>query len=221
MSDKSDVIPSTPTAADYESEAPRPWIPDVSEPFQLLETWLKDAGETEPNDASAASLATVDADGLPDVRIVLVRGLSSQDGLTFYTNYQSSKGQQLAQAPKAALCFHWKSQRRQVRLRGSVVQAPKEISDAYFNQRAAESRVAAIASLQSQPLPDRTVFEAKMQEITSAYIDPADIPRPAHWGGYQLIPTQIEFWQDQKFRTHDRLAFSLDSGVWTSKRLYP
>lgn len=221
MSDQSDVIPSTPTAADYESEAPRPWIPDTDEPFGLLETWLKDAGETEPNDASAAALATVDADGLPDVRIVLVRGLSSLDGLTFYTNYESSKGVQLAQNPKAALCFHWKSQRRQVRVRGSVEQAPAEVSDAYFNQRAAESRVAAIASQQSQPLSDRTAFEAKMQEIAAAYVNPADIPRPEHWGGYRLLPTEIEFWQDQKFRTHDRLAFVLRDGAWTSRRLYP
>lgn len=221
MSDNSDIIPPTPSAADYNSEGPRPWIPDTDDPFALLETWLKDAGETEPNDASAASLATVDTDGLPDVRIVLVRGLSAKDGLTFYTNYRSGKGQQLAQTPKAALCFHWKSQRRQVRLRGSVVQAPREVSDTYFNQRAAESRIAAIASLQSQPLPDRTVFEDKMREVASAYVDAADIPRPEHWGGYQLIPTQIEFWQDQKFRTHDRLAFALGDGIWTSERLYP
>ena len=114
MSDNSDIIPPTPSAADYNSEGPRPWIPDTDDPFALLETWLKDAGETEPNDASAASLATVDTDGLPDVRIVLVRGLSAKDGLTFYTNYRSGKGQQLAQTPKAALCFHWKSLLRKV-----------------------------------------------------------------------------------------------------------
>lgn len=221
MSDRTDVIPPTPSAEDYEKEGPRPWIPDVADPFSLLETWLKDAGASEPNDASAASLATVDADGLPDVRIVLVRGVSAQDGLTFYTNYESAKGQQLDANPRGALCFHWKSQRRQVRLRGPIAKAPTDVSDSYFNQRAAESRIAAIASQQSRPLANREAFESRMTEIANAYADPADIPRPAHWGGYRLVPTEIEFWQDQKFRTHDRLAFSITNGSWTSARLYP
>jgi len=221
MSDRPDIIPRTPSAEEYENEAPRPWIPDVTEPFGLLEAWLKDAGETELNDASAAALATVGSDGLPDVRIVLVRGLSREDGLTFYTNYESAKGNQISQNPQGALCFHWKSQRRQVRLRGPISKAPADVSDAYFNQRAAESRIAAIASQQSRPLPDRSALDASMQDVAGAYKDLNDIPRPAHWGGYRLRPTQIEFWQDQKFRTHDRLAFALDGDVWTTNRLYP
>lgn len=221
MSDRPDVIPPTPSAQDYHAEDARPWIPDAKDPFALLETWLKEAGETEPNDASAAALATVDSDGLPDVRIVLVRGLSATEGLTFYTNYQSAKGQQLSETPKAALCFHWKSQRRQVRLRGLVEKAADSVSDAYFNQRAAESRIAAIASRQSRPLANRDAFEAEMKQVADSYANPADIPRPSHWGGYHMSPIEIEFWQDQKFRTHDRLSFVLRDGNWDTARLYP
>lgn len=214
-------IPATPTAEDYASEPERDLIPDVDEPFGLLVAWLAEANASEVNDGSAMSLATVDADGMPDVRIVLLRGLSPDEGFKFYTNYDSEKGLQLAAHPKAALCFHWKSLRRQVRVRGLVETLPPEQSDAYFAQRAAQSRIAAIASDQSRPLPARDVFDQRVAEISAIYGDDDDIPRPPHWGGYRLIPQTVEFWQDQAFRMHDRLKLVRDAKGWTRMRLYP
>ena len=158
---------------------------------------------------------------MPDVRIVLLRGLSSEDGLQFYTNYDSAKGEQLAKHPKAALCFHWKTLRRQVRVRGVIEKSSSEQSDTYFQQRAPQSRIAAIASDQSRPLTDREVFNQRVAEISSIYGDDDDIPRPEHWGGYKLLPTEIEFWQDQAFRMHDRLKLKRSGDGWISSRLYP
>lgn len=221
MTDVPVSVPSSPTAEDYAAEGDRPLIPNVHEPFELLETWLKDANETEPNDSAAMSLATVDADGMPDVRVVLLRGLSADEGFKFYTNYDSAKGQQLEKHPKAALCFHWKSQRRQVRVRGTIEKLSSEQSDAYFQQRAPQSRIAAIASDQSRPLDTRDTFNNRVAEISAIYGDDDDIPRPVHWGGYRLIPSEIEFWQDQAFRMHDRLKLTRSSEGWTSSRLYP
>ena len=221
MTDVPVSIPRSPSAADYAAEGDRPLIPDTANPFELLDTWLKEANEHEPNDSTAMSLATVDADGMPDVRIVLLRGLSAEDGLQFYTNYDSAKGVQLAAHPKAALCFHWKSLRRQVRVRGTITKSTPEQSDAYFRQRAPQSRIAAIASDQSRPLDNRDVFNQRVAEISSIYGDDDDIPRPEHWGGYRLMPTEIEFWQDQAFRMHDRLKLKLNGSTWTSARLYP
>lgn len=221
MTEKPAAIPSTPSAEAYAEEVDRPLIPDAPEPFALLESWLEEAGETEPNDPNAAALATVDGDGVPDVRVVLVRGLSPEQGLTFFTNYQSAKGRQLDGIPQAALCFHWKSQRRQVRIRGAVCRASSEVSDTYFNQRAAQSRMAAIVSDQSQPLAERSIFESRLDAVAEAYPETDFIPRPAHWGGYHLKPVQIEFWQDQKFRMHDRLQFCFINEIWSRTRLYP
>jgi pyridoxamine 5'-phosphate oxidase len=221
MTDVPVSIPRSPSAADYAAEGDRPLIPDTSDPFQLLEIWLKEANEHELNDSTAMSLATVDADGMPDVRIVLLRGLNPEDGLQFYTNYESAKGAQLAAQPKAALCFHWKSLRRQVRIRGTISKSTPEQSDAYFQQRAPQSRIAAIASDQSRPLDNRDVFNQRVAEISSIYGDDDDIPRPEHWGGYRLMPTEIEFWQDQAFRMHDRLKLVRDGDGWTQSRLYP
>ena len=221
MTDVPVSIPKSPSAADYAAEGDRPLIPDVSDPFALLEDWLKDANEHEPNDSSAMSLATVDADGMPDVRIVLLRGLSAEEGLQFYTNYESAKGQQLAAHPKAALCFHWKSLRRQVRIRGLIEKSTAEQSDAYFQKRAPQSRIAAIASDQSRPLDDRDVFNQRVAEISAIYGDDDDIPRPEHWGGYCLKPLEIEFWQDQAFRMHDRLKLIRTGDAWSKQRLYP
>lgn len=214
-------IPASPSAEDYASEPERALIPDVNEPYALLDTWLAEANEAELNDSTAMSLATVDADGLPDVRIVLLRGLSPEEGFKFYTNYESAKGQQLTAHPKAALCFHWKSLRRQVRVRGQIEKLSAEQSDTYFAQRAAQSRIAAIASDQSRPLPGRDVFDQRVAEISAVYGDDDDIPRPDHWGGYRLIPTEIEFWQDQAFRMHDRLKLVREGEGWTGTRLYP
>lgn len=221
MTDVPVSIPKSPSQADYAVERERPLIPDVDEPYALLETWLKDANMTEPNDSSAMSLATVDADGMPDVRVVLLRGLSPKDGFQFYTNYESAKGTQLAAHPKAALCFHWKSQRRQVRVRGTIEKTNAEQSDSYFRSRAPQSRIAAIASDQSRPLDDREQFNQRVAEISSIYGDDDDIPRPDHWGGYSLIPTEIEFWQDQAFRMHDRLKMIWTGSAWQKTRLYP
>jgi len=221
MSQDKTAIPPSPTAADYAKQADRPLIPEMSEPFGLLETWLTEARESEPSDSSAMSLATVDAGGLPDVRIVLLRGFSADEGLKFYTNFESAKGDQMASHPKAALCFHWKSLRRQVRVRGEIIKADPADADAYFARRAAQSRISAIASDQSRPLPDRAVFEQRVAELSSIHGDDDDIPRPDHWGGYRLVPSQIEFWQDQAFRMHDRLKFTRTETSWTVTRLYP
>lgn len=221
MTDVPVSIPKSPSAEDYAAEGDRPLIPDVDEPYGLLESWLRDANAHEPNDSTAMSLATVDGDGMPDVRIVLLRGLSAEDGFQFYTNYDSAKGEQLAAHPKAALCFHWKSLRRQVRIRGAIEKASAEQSDAYFSARAPQSRIAAIASDQSRPLSDREVFNQRVAEISSIYGDDDDIPRPEHWGGYRLIPSEVEFWQDQAFRMHDRLKLVRTGKGWTRSRLYP
>lgn len=221
MTDVPVSIPRSPSAAEYAAEGDRPFIPDTTAPFALLETWLKDANAHEPNDSTAMSLATVDADGMPDVRIVLLRGLDAETGLQFYTNYDSAKGTQLGAHPKAALCFHWKSLRRQVRVRGTIEKVSGENSDAYFKKRAPQSRIAAIASDQSRPLDSRDIFNQRIAEISAIYGDDDDIPRPEHWGGYCLKPTEIEFWQDQAFRMHDRLKLILDGQTWKSARLYP
>lgn len=221
MTDVPVSIPKTPSAADYAKEGDRPFIPAVTEPFALLEAWLKDANETEPNDSSAMSLATVDADGMPDVRVVLLRGLSPEGGLEFYTNYDSVKGEQLTVHPKAALCFHWKSQRRQVRIRGTVEKLPAEKSDLYFAKRAPQSRIAAIASDQSRPLESRETFNTRVAELSAIYGDDDDIPRPDNWGGFCIKPTEVEFWQDQAFRMHDRLRLKREGDGWTGTRLYP
>ncbi|MCR9271311.1 MAG: pyridoxamine 5'-phosphate oxidase [Hyphomonadaceae bacterium] len=221
MTDVPVSIPKSPSAADYAAEGDRPLIPDTDNPFGLLEAWLQDANASEPNDPTAMSLATVDADGLPDVRIVLLRGLDAEDGLQFYTNYDSAKGQQLAAHPKAALCFHWKSLRRQVRIRGAISKSTSEQSDTYFSQRAPQSRIAAIASDQSRPLDDRETFNQRVAEISAIYGDDDDIPRPEHWGGYCLKPVEFEFWQDQAFRMHDRLKLIRSGETWTQTRLYP
>ncbi|NQY98242.1 MAG: pyridoxamine 5'-phosphate oxidase [Henriciella sp.] len=221
MTDVPVSIPKSPSAEDYVAEGDRPLIPDVDEPYGLLESWLRDANAHEPNDSTAMSLATVDGDGMPDVRIVLLRGLSAEDGFQFYTNYDSAKGEQLAAHPKAALCFHWKSLRRQVRIRGTIEKSSAEQSDAYFSARAPQSRIAAIASDQSRPLSDREVFNQRVAEISSIYGDDDDIPRPEHWGGYRLIPAEVEFWQDQAFRMHDRLKLVRTGKGWTRSRLYP
>ncbi|MCL4147178.1 UNVERIFIED_CONTAM: hypothetical protein GTU68_025102 [Idotea baltica] len=186
----------------------------------LFTQWAAEARAEEPNDSNAMSLATVDADGMPDVRIVLLKQ-ASEDGFTFFTNLESTKGQQLKAQPKAALCFHWKSLRRQVRVRGKIKPVSHETACEYFATRAAQSRIAALASDQSRPLKDRAMFEQRIAEISSVYGDDDDIPCPLYWGGFQLVPTEIEFWQDQAFRMHDRLKFVRKGKHWNTQRLYP
>ncbi|MGJ8559043.1 MAG: pyridoxamine 5'-phosphate oxidase [Litorimonas sp.] len=216
-----DSIPGSPSATDYlsdETDRDLSWI-DATDPVALFDQWLARAGETEPNDPNAMSVATVDASGQPDVRILLLKGLSDT-GFAFYTNSQSAKGQQLGENPRAALCFHWKSQRRQVRVRGAVVEVGAEGSDAYFQNRARGSRLSAWASTQSAPVANRDALVAAMEE-TDARFDGKDVPRPPHWYGYRVVPDQIEFWQDGAFRLHDRILFTRAQSGWEKTRLYP
>ncbi len=213
------VIPPSPSAADYALYEDRPLIAEMDDPFDLLKIWLSEAREYEPNDANAMALATVDEGGMPDVRIVLLKG-TDEGRLTFFTNLESVKGAQLAANPKAALCFHWKSMRRQVRVRGNVHRVSEAEADTYFASRAAQSRISALASDQSRPLPDRAIFTQRVAEFSEIYGDD-DIPRPVNWGGYHLIPSEIEFWQDQAFRMHDRLRFWRTGAGWRKTRLYP
>lgn len=219
------VIPPTPSRAEYLDNGPRKmgWL-DADEPISLFEKWLAKAGETEPNDPNAMSLATVGANGAPDVRIVLLKGLSA-DGFVFYTNGQSPKGQQLSETGQAALCFHWKSWHRQVRVRGAVTPVSAETSDAYFAQRARGSRIGAWASEQSQPVASREAMVDSVEAVEAKYAE-RDVPRPPHWHGWCVAPTEIEFWQDGAFRLHDRILFTrlIDEdghGDWTKTRLYP
>lgn len=190
-----------------------------TEPFALFGEWLDEAKETEPNDPNAMSLATVDPDGLPDVRMVLLKGFDTQ-GFVFYTNLESAKGRELLATPKAAICFHWKSLRRQVRVRGLVEQVTDAEADAYYATRPRGSRIGAWASKQSRPLESRFALEKAVAEYTARY-PIGDIPRPDHWSGFRIKPVQIEFWMDKPFRLHDRLLFEREGNSWKTTRLYP
>ncbi|MGO8056940.1 pyridoxamine 5'-phosphate oxidase [Rhizobium johnstonii] len=194
---------------------------ESGEPFKLFAEWLKDAEASEPNDPNAVALATVDEDGLPNVRMVLLKGFDD-DGFVFYTNFESQKGREILGQKKAAMCFHWKSLRRQVRLRGPVEIVTDAEADAYFKTRARGSRIGAWASRQSRPLESRFALEKAVAEYTARYAI-GEIPRPAHWSGFRIRPTSIEFWKDQKFRLHDRVEFRRPSpeGEWDKVRMYP
>ncbi|WP_289032717.1 pyridoxamine 5'-phosphate oxidase [uncultured Roseibium sp.] len=194
---------------------------DSSQPFDLFREWLEDAGESEINDPNALSLATVDPDGLPNVRMVLLKGFDER-GFVFYTNFESAKGRELLSAGKAAMCFHWKSLRRQVRIRGPIVQVDDAEADEYYQSRARGSRIGAWASKQSRPLESRFALEKEVAKFTAKFAI-GEIPRPDHWSGIRLLPTSIEFWHDRPFRLHDRVVFTrsgADEG-WTKDRLYP
>jgi pyridoxamine 5'-phosphate oxidase len=175
--------------------------------------------KSEVNDPNAMALATADADGLPDVRMVLLKD-AGPDGFVFYTNLGSAKGQQLAASGKAALLFHWKSLRRQVRVRGTVTPVSAEEADAYWATRARPAQLGAWASQQSQPLPDRLAFE-KAIAAYGVKFGLGKAPRPPHWSGFRLTPSHIEFWRDRPFRLHERLVFDAAPGGWTTSRLYP
>ena len=193
----------------------------AGEPLALFEQWFAEAGKSEPNDPNAMSLATVDADGLPDVRMVLLKG-ADERGFVFYTNEESAKGREIAASPKAALLFHWKSLRRQVRLRGPVVLVSDEEADAYFKSRPRDSRIGAWASQQSRPLESRFALE-KQIAYYAAKFGVGEVPRPPYWRGFRLFPLAIEFWRDRPFRLHDRALFTREaaSAVWRRQRLYP
>ncbi|HET7153776.1 MAG TPA: pyridoxamine 5'-phosphate oxidase [Hyphomicrobiaceae bacterium] len=195
------------------------------EPFALFSAWFDEAKAHEPNDPNAFALATVDAAGLPNVRIVLLKGLDPADfaarGFVFYTNFESAKGEELLASQKAALNFHWKSLRRQVRVRGAVSTVSDAEADAYFATRPRGSRLGAWASQQSRPLESREALEQAVESATAKY--PDDIPRPPYWSGFRVTPLEVEFWHDRPFRLHERVAFRRDAvgENWNKQRLYP
>lgn len=196
-------------------------IRETTDPLELFAIWYGEAGTSEPNDPSAMALATVGPDGTPSARMVLLKDYDA-DGFVFYTNYESRKGSQLLSHPKAALLFHWKSLRRQVRLEGPVTQTTAAEADAYFASRARGSQVGAWASEQSRPLESRFALEKRVAEYGARHVI-GTVPRPPHWSGFRLQPTLIEFWQDGAFRLHDRLEYrrSAPTEPWTTRTLYP
>lgn len=196
-----------------------PDFTQATDPMALFATWLGDAEKSEPNDPNAMALATVDADGMPDVRMVLLKGFDPE-GFVFYTNFESAKGTQILGSMKAALCFHWKSLRRQVRVRGPVEIVSDAEADAYYQTRPRGSRIGAWASKQSRELESRMALEKAVASYTARYAI-GDIPRPAHWSGFRIKPVAIEFWHDRPFRLHDRLRFERQGDGWRTGRLYP
>ncbi|WP_280949669.1 pyridoxamine 5'-phosphate oxidase [Methylopila sp. 73B] len=192
----------------------------TDDPFQAFDAWMAEAVAAEINDPNAMALATVDADGLPDVRVVLLNGLDRR-GFVFYTNLGSAKGRELTAQPKAAAVFHWKSLRRQIRIRGPVERVTEAEADAYFATRPRLSRIGAWASRQSAPLASRQELEDAVAAFETRF-EGEEPPRPPHWTGFRIVPMSIEFWQDMPFRLHDRATFAAQpDGSWTRTRLYP
>ena len=189
------------------------------DPLILFQTWLAKAEATELNDATAAALATATPDGIPSVRMVLVKKIEDR-GFSFYTNAESQKGTELRENPRAALCFHWKSLRRQVRVEGSITELPDNVADAYFHSRSRGSQIGAAVSAQSRPLEDRSVLEGEVAAFTESHGGEA-IARPSFWRGYLLGVARIEFWIDGTDRLHDRLLFTRGEDRWTRVQLYP
>jgi pyridoxamine 5'-phosphate oxidase len=189
--------------------------------MRLFAQWLDDATKTEPSDANAMAVATVDDTGLPNVRMVLLKGFDER-GLVFYTNLDSAKGQELHGNPKAALLFHWKSRARQIRLRGSIEPVSDAEADAYFASRARLAQIGAWASKQSSPVESRLAFEKAIARFTARFAI-GQVPRPPNWSGYRLMPLAIEFWEDRPFRLHERIEFrrAERSAPWRKTRLYP
>lgn len=195
-------------------------IEPTETPFTLFGAWLAEAETGEVNDANAMTLATATADGFPSARIVLLKGYDDR-GFVFYTNFDSRKGAELLANPKSALLFHWKTLRRQIRIEGLAEPVSAAEADDYFNSRPRGSRLGAWASDQSRPLPKREELERRVQEATARY-EGAEVPRPAHWSGFRMVPRRFEFWQDMPYRLHDRLVYErAASGNWTIGRLFP
>ena len=190
-----------------------------TDPFALFDAWYAEARTTEPNDSNAMAVATVDTQGQPSVRMVLLKGHNT-DGFVFYTNRESRKTGELAATPKAALLFHWKSLRRQIRIEGTVSQVSDAESDAYFATRSRDSQLGAWASDQSRPLDSRATFEARYEAARTRF-EGGDVPRPPHWGGYRVAPGRIEFWQDRAHRLHERRVFARTAEGWQEGMLYP
>jgi pyridoxamine 5'-phosphate oxidase len=194
---------------------------EATEPLRLFSAWLAEATASEPRDPTAMTLATVDAGGMPNARMVLLKG-ADERGFVFYSNIDSQKGQELAASPKAALVFHWKSLNKQVRVRGNVERVSEAEADAYFASRPKQAQIGAWASQQSRPLESRLAFE-KAVALYAAKYALTTVPRPPYWIGYRIVPVQLEFWQDRPFRLHDRVVFEREpaSGAWRKTRLYP
>ncbi|WP_140985387.1 pyridoxamine 5'-phosphate oxidase [Asticcacaulis tiandongensis] len=214
---RSDLIPPSPDYADahaaHEAEI------DASEPFALFGQWLNDARAKEPNDPNAMAVATVDENGLPDVRMVLLKDFDAQ-GFVFYTNTQSAKGQQILANPQVALLFHWKSLHRQVRIRGAAEPVSAAEADEYFASRARNSQIGAWASEQSRPLESRFALEKRIAEYGLKF-GLGKVERPPHWTGFRIVPQFIEFWRDKPFRLHDRVKFERAGEGWRQSKLYP
>ena len=194
---------------------------EADEPFRLFEHWMKEAIASEPRDPTAMTLATVDAEGMPNARMVLLKGKDDR-GFVFYSNVESQKGRELDRDPRAALVFYWKSLNRQIRIRGPVEKVTTQEADAYFASRPKQAQIGAWASQQSRPLESRLAFE-KAVALYAAKYALGDVPRPAYWFGYRILPMVMEFWQDRPFRLHDRIEFRRadTSGPWNKTRLYP
>jgi pyridoxamine 5'-phosphate oxidase len=204
--------PTTLTSGDFTT---------AEEPFALFGDWFAEAVKAEPSDPNAMTLATVDAEGMPDARMVLMKGFDAE-GFVFYSHTASAKGRELAANPKAALLFHWKSLRRQVRIRGTVSVVTDAEADAYFATRPRQAQIGAWASRQSQPLESRFAFEQAIAKVAAKYLV-GEVPRPAGWSGWRIAPLQFEFWHDRPFRLHDRIEFRRDAAhlAWIKTRLYP
>jgi pyridoxamine 5'-phosphate oxidase len=220
------VIPPSPSREEYARDYAAALaanadeaIFDRVEPIGLFVDWLADARAHEVNDPNAMTLSTVDADGWPEARLVLLKDVDAR-GFTFYSNRESAKGLELAANPVAALTFHWKSLRRQVRVRGRVEPVTPQEADAYFASRARESRIGAWASDQSRPLDDRATLEAAVVRETARF-EGQNVPRPERWTGWRVVPRSVEFWRDRPFRLHDRLRFDREGDGWAKTRLWP
>jgi len=194
---------------------------DLNDPIELFRVWMEEAKKTEPNDPNALALATSDKDNSPSVRMVLLKNFS-KDGFTFYTNLNSQKGNELKSNPKAAMCFHWKSLLRQIRITGQIKKVSDKVADEYYNTRGYESRIGAWASKQSTILKNRDELLKSIEAFKQKYNDQSKVPRPDHWSGWNLIPSSIEFWLDGDNRIHERLKYDREeTGSWIKSLLNP